>query len=195
MKEATIKRKTAETDITLTLNIYGKGLREISTGIGFFDHMLDLFAAHGRFNLAVNCSGDTHIDGHHTVEDIGVCLGEALRESLGEKRGITRFGSQILPMDEALIMAAVDLSGRAHLSLEADIPAQAVGEFDAELLEEFLLAFVRSAGITLHIRQLAGKNSHHIIEGIFKALGRALAIAAAPDPRLGGEIPSTKGIL
>jgi len=194
IKEVTITRKTNETDISLTFNLYGKGRREVSTGIGFFDHMLELFASHGRFDLAVSCKGDVHVDGHHTVEDVGICLGQAFAGALGEKRGVTRYGSVILPMDEALILAAADLSGRAHLSLEADVPAEA-GGFGRELLEEFLTAFVRAAGITLHVNVLAGKNSHHIIEAIFKGLGRALQSAAAPDPGIGDEIPSTKGVL
>jgi imidazoleglycerol-phosphate dehydratase len=194
MKETTINRGTTETEISLTLNLYGKGEHSVSTGVGFFDHMLELFAAHGRFNLAVNCKGDIHVDNHHTVEDIGICLGRAISEALGEKRGITRYGSVILPMDEALVLVSLDLSGRAHLSLMADIPNQP-GGFGGELLEEFLIALCRSAGMTLHVHLLSGKNAHHIIEAVLKGLGRALAQAVSPDPRLGGGIMSTKGVL
>ena len=195
MRASEIKRKSAETDVTLTLNLDGTGKAVADTGCGFLDHMLTLFASHGRFDLAVSCKGDLQVDGHHTVEDVGICLGRAFREALGEKRGILRYGSLALPMDESLILAAVDLSGRAYLSYELNIPAAKVGSFDTELGEEFFLAFVREAGLTLHIRQLAGKNSHHLLEGAFKAVARALRQAVAIDPTMAGEIPSTKGAL
>ncbi len=193
MRTANITRKTAETDISLSLNLDGQGKSTVDSGCGFLDHMLTLFAAHGGFDLTLTCKGDTLVDDHHTVEDIGICLGDAFAEALGDKRGITRYGSMILPMDEALILSAVDLSGRSYLGYEADIPAAKVGTFDTELCEEFLLAFVRHAACTLHVRQLAGKNSHHIIEGIFKATARALRAAVSTD---GGQtVPSTKGVL
>ena len=188
-------RRTAETDITLSLTIEGTGKSDIATGCGFLDHMLTLFARHGRFDLAVTCQGDTHIDDHHTVEDIAICLGDAFAEALGDKRGITRYASTLLPMDEALILTAVDISGRGMLCCELDIPTEKVGAFDTQLTEEFLLALTRRADITLHVRQLAGKNSHHIIEGLFKSLSRTLSAAAAMDSRAAGEIPSTKGVL
>lgn len=192
---AEIKRKTAETDINLSLCLDGSGAQEIDTGVGFLDHMLVLFARHGRFDLRVKCVGDTHVDFHHTVEDVAICLGLALSEALGDCRGITRYGSMLLPMDEALILAAVDLSGRSHLEYGLQIPAEKVGDFDTELTEEFLLALVRTGKMTLHVQQLAGRNSHHIIEGCFKALGRALKKAVAIDADFAGEIPSTKGVL
>ena len=195
MRTSTIQRKSQETDICVTLTLDGKGTSSVDTGCGFLDHMLTLFASHGRFDLALSCKGDLHVDAHHTAEDIGICLGSALREALGEKRGITRYGSFILPMDEALILCALDISGRAYLAFDAEMPAAKVGEFDTELTEEFFLALTRSAGITLHIRELAGKNTHHIIEGIFKAFARALKIAVAIDETLDGEVPSTKGVL
>lgn len=195
MRTSEIKRKSAETDITLSLNLDGTGKSEINTGCGFLDHMLTLFASHGRFDLSVSCVGDVQVDDHHTVEDVGICLGRAFREALSDKRGITRYGSLALPMDESLILAAVDLSGRAYLGYEMEIPAAKVGSFDTELGEEFFFAFVREAGATLHVRQLAGKNSHHLLEGAFKAVARALRAAVAIDPSLGGEIPSTKGAL
>lgn len=195
MRYAEIKRTTAETDITLTLNLDGTGKNNISTGVGFLDHMLTLFAAHGRFDLTVACRGDTFVDDHHTVEDIGIALGEVFCRAIGDKRGICRYGSVLLPMDEALILAAVDISGRDCLRLTASIPSQKIGTFDTELVEEFFLAFTRKAGVALHIRQLDGTNSHHIVEGMFKAFGRALRAAAAIDESLGGEIPSTKGVL
>ena len=175
MRVAEIKRKTAETDISLTLCLDGKGHASTNTGCGFLDHMLTLFARHGRFDLDVVCKGDIEVDAHHTVEDIGICLGTAFANALGDKKGICRYGSMILPMAESLILAAVDLSGRAYLGYEMQIPAERVGDFDTELAEEFLLGFTRNFPITLHIRQLAGKNSHHIIEGVFKALGRILS--------------------
>ena len=195
MRTARIRRQTAETDITLSLTIEGTGKSDIATGCGFLDHMLTLFARHGRFDLAVTCQGDTHIDDHHTVEDIAICLGDAFAEALGDKRGITRYASTLLPMDEALILTAVDISGRGMLCCELDIPTEKVGAFDTQLTEEFLLALTRRADITLHVRQLAGKNSHHIIEGLFKSLSRTLSAAAAMDSRAAGEIPSTKGVL
>ena len=195
MRTARIRRRTAETDITLSLTIEGTGKSDIATGCGFLDHMLTLFARHGRFDLAVTCQGDTHIDDHHTVEDIAICLGDAFAEALGDKRGITRYASTLLPMDEALILTAVDISGRGMLCCDIDIPTEKVGAFDTQLTEEFLLALTRRADITLHVRQLAGRNSHHIIEGLFKSLARTLSAAAAIDSRAAGEIPSTKGVL
>ena len=195
MRTARIRRQTAETDITLSLALEGTGKSDIATGCGFLDHMLTLFARHGRFDLAVTCQGDTYIDDHHTVEDIAICLGDAFAEALGDKRGITRYASTLLPMDEALILTAVDISGRGMLCCELDIPTEKVGAFDTQLTEEFLLALTRRADITLHVRQLAGRNSHHIIEGLFKSLARTLSAAAAIDSRAAGEIPSTKGVL
>ena len=192
MRSATISRKTAETDIELRLCLDGSGESDVSTGVGFLDHMLTLFAKHGRFDLTLSCVGDTQVDDHHSVEDIGICLGQAVREALGDKRGIARYGDITLPMDEALILCAADLSGRSVLCLDLDLPAAKVGTFDTELVEEFLLAFVRTSGVTLHIRQLAGRNTHHIIEGVFKALGRTLRKAVAVS---GDAIPSTKGVL
>ena len=193
MREAKIERTTRETDISLTLNLDGEGRCEINTGCGFLDHMLELFAKHARYDLSVRCVGDTHVDYHHTTEDIGIALGEAFDKALGNKAGICRYGDILLPMDEALIMCALDISGRAYLNFSCDMPSPKVGDFDSELCEEFMLGFTRNAKLTLHIRRICGKNTHHIIEGIFKALGRTLAKATAIDPRLGGEIPSTKG--
>ncbi len=193
MRKSEIKRKTNETDIQLGLCLEGIGKAEIDTGCGFFDHMLTLFARHGSFDLSVKCAGDTRVDYHHSVEDIGICLGMAFAQALGEMRGIARYGSVTLPMDEALILAAVDISGRGLLVCDLNIPTEKVGEFDTQLTEEFFLSFARKANITLHIRQLSGANSHHIIEGAFKALARALRAAAALDGS--GEIPSTKGVL
>lgn len=195
MRKAEIARKTNETDIKLTLELDGTGKSEISTGCGFLDHMLTLFARHGRFDMSVSCKGDRYVDFHHTVEDIGIALGDAFRKALGDMRGIVRYGSMILPMDEALIMTAVDISGRPHLSYGLEIPAQKVGEFDTELTEEFFLGFVRHAGVTLHIKQLAGTNSHHIIEGAFKSAARSLAAAVKIEEAYKNEIPSTKGVL
>lgn len=195
MRTAEIKRTTAETDIALKLNLDGTGKSEIDTGCGFLNHMLTLIARHGRFDLSVTCNGDTDVDDHHTVEDIGIVLGQAFAESLGDKRGIVRYGSLMLPMDETLIVAAVDLSGRAYLGYALDIPTEKVGTFDCELVKEFWLAFVRASACTLHIRQMAGENSHHIIEGTFKAVGRALRQAVAVDAAFADEIPSTKGVL
>ncbi len=193
MRTCKMTRKTAETDICLELNLDGAGKSSIDTGVGFLNHMLTLFAAHGKFDLTVVCRGDTEVDDHHSVEDIGICLGTAFREALGDKRGITRYGSFLLPMDEALILCAVDLSGRSCLCDELEIPTEKIGTFDTELVEEFLLGFVRSCPMSLHLRQLAGKNAHHIVEGAFKGLGRALKQAVALDGS--GEIPSTKGVL
>ena len=195
MREAEIIRRTAETDIRLKLKLDGTGASEIDTGCGFMDHMLTLFARHGRFDLQVKCVGDTHVDDHHSVEDIGICLGQAFAQALGDMGGICRYGSTVLPMDEALLLTAVDISGRAHLSFDADTPSQKIGAFDTELVKEFWLGFVRKANVTLHIRKLAGENSHHIVEGMFKSAARTLRAACAVDPSLNGEIPSTKGVL
>ena len=195
MRTATLTRKTAETYITLSLSLDGMGNSELATGVGFLDHMLTLFSRHGSFDLTLSCKGDLMVDGHHTVEDVGICLGAAFREALGDKRGITRYGSFLLPMDEALVLTALDISGRAHLSYGLTLPTQKVGTFDTELVEEFLLGFCRSMGLTLHVRQLAGTNSHHIIEAAFKGLGRALKQAVAIDAAHADEVPSTKGIL
>lgn len=190
-----IERKTAETDIFLALSLDGMGRSAIDTGCGFLDHMLTLFAKHGRFDLTVKCVGDTQVDYHHTAEDIGICLGDAFAACLGEMRGITRYGNMLLPMDEALILSAVDISGRGKLCFELPTPTEKVGDFDTELVEEFFEAFVRRANITLHIRKLAGENSHHIIEGAFKSVARSLRAAVKLDPDAMGEIPSTKGLL
>lgn len=195
MRTAEINRKTNETDIQLKLDLDGTGKSEILTGCGFLDHMLTLFACHGGFDLCISCKGDTFVDYHHTVEDIGIALGDAFVSALGDRRGITRYGSFLLPMDEALIMTAVDLSGRAHLSYALEIPSYKVGDFDTELCEEFFLGFVRHAAVTLHIKQLAGTNSHHIIEGAFKSVARSLSAAVKIDPARKNEIPSTKGVL
>lgn len=195
MRTFELTRKTAETDITLSLNLDGTGKSDVKSGCGFLDHMLTLFAKHGSFDLFVRCQGDTEVDDHHTVEDIGIALGTAFATALGDKRGICRYGSMILPMDEALILSAVDLSGRAHLSFDADIPAKKVGTFDTELTEEFWLAFTRQTACTLHVRQLAGSNSHHVIEGIFKSVARSLRAAVAIDSAHKDEIPSSKGVL
>lgn len=212
MRTATIKRKTNETDITLTLNLDGEGKSEINSGNGFMDHMLTLFAKHGRFDLKLLCNGDTNVDFHHSAEDIGICLGQAFKEALGYMKGITRYGDIILPMDETLILCtadvlkddikdenvilcATDISGRSYLGLDLPLPSTRVGDFDTELVEEFLIAFVNNARITLHIKELAGKNTHHIIEGTFKALGRTLAKAVKINEEYKNEIPSTKGVL
>lgn len=195
MRVSQIDRKTAETDIHLRLDLDGAGQSQVDTGIGFLDHMLTLFARHGRFDLEVACKGDTWVDDHHSAEDIGICLGSAFAQALGECRGITRYGHIILPMDEALILCAVDISGRSYLGYGLSIPTEKVGTFDTELVREFLLAFVRTARLTLHVRQLDGDNSHHIIEGTFKALARALSAAVAVDERSAGQVPSTKGVL
>lgn len=195
MRTAQINRKTAETDIRLTLNLDGTGVSHVDTGCGFLNHMLTLFAKHGRFDLDVTCHGDIDVDDHHTVEDIGIALGDAFAAALGDKRGIIRYGNITLPMDEALILAAVDISGRPCLCYGLEIPIQKVGTFDTELTEEFYQGLVRRSGLTLHIRQLAGTNSHHIIEGTFKAVARVLRAAVAIDPACADEIPSTKGVL
>ena len=195
MRQANIVRKTAETDIVLNLVLDGSGKSKVDTGCGFLDHMLTLFAKHGRFYLDVTCKGDTYVDDHHTVEDVGIVLGQAFNTALADKKGIVRYGSQILPMDESLILTAVDLSGRGCLGYDLQIPTEKVGSFDTELVEEFWLAFVRCAECALHIRKLAGTNSHHIIEGAFKSAGRSLRQAVAIDAAFADEIPSTKGVL
>ncbi|MBR1455682.1 MAG: imidazoleglycerol-phosphate dehydratase HisB [Oscillospiraceae bacterium] len=195
MRTAEIKRKTAETDIDLRLDLDGNGAAEINTGIGFLDHMLTLFARHGSFDLKVRCEGDTWVDDHHSTEDIGICLGKAFAQALGDKKGIVRYGDIALPMDEALILCAVDISGRGESYYALDIPTEKVGSFDTELCEEFFRAFARDAGVTLHLRQLAGKNAHHIIEGAFKAFGRSMAKAVAIDEKHADSVPSTKGML
>jgi len=195
MRKAELERRTAETAIRLSLDLDGEGKSEVDTGCGFLDHMLTLFARHGRFDLKVSCKRDTCVDNHHMVEDIGICLGDAFARALGDKRGIVRYGSCTLPMDEALILTAVDISGRGMLCCALDIPTQKVGTFDTELTKEFLIAFARRSDITVHVRQLAGENSHHIIEGAFKSLARSLRTAVSIDGRFSGEIPSTKGVL
>lgn len=195
MRIAEISRKTNETDIKLKLSLDGKGESKIDSGCGFLDHMLTLLARHARFDLEVYCKGDTEVDYHHTVEDIGIALGDALNNALGDKKGITRYGSFILPMDESLILSAVDISGRSFLAFNLEIPSYRVGDFDTELTEEFFQAFVRHADITLHIKQLEGTNSHHIIEGAFKSVARSLKAAVAIDKEYKDEIPSTKGVL
>lgn len=195
MRTSELIRRTSETQIELSLNIDGTGTYQIDTGCGFLNHMLELFARHGRFDLALRCQGDTRVDDHHTVEDVGIALGSAFAQALGDKRGISRYGSFLLPMDEALVLCALDLSGRACLVYEAAIPAQKVGSFDTELTEEFFQGLCRTMGLTLHLRQLAGRNSHHIIEAMFKALGRALKQACALDPEGLDQVPSTKGVL
>lgn len=195
MRAAEIKRTTKETDIYLKLSLDGVGESNIDTGCGFLDHMLTLFSKHAHFDLEVNCKGDVNVDYHHTVEDVAICLGKALNEALGDKKGIARYADKTIPMDEALILVAIDVSGRDHLGYALDIPSYRVGDFDTELCEEFMKAFVREARITLHVRQLAGTNSHHIIEGAFKALGRALSAAVSVDEKFADELPSTKGII
>ena len=193
MRTAEITRNTAETNISLKVNLDGTGKTEVSTGVGFLNHMLTLFAAHGKFDLEVRCVGDTDVDNHHSVEDVGICLGQAFRQALGDKRGITRYGSFLLPMDEALILVAVDISGRSSLNDALEIPTEKIGSFDTELVEEFFLGFTRSCPMSLHLRKLAGTNSHHIVEGAFKAFGRAMKAAVALDGT--DKIPSTKGVL
>ena len=195
MRTSEIKRKTAETDIVLSLNLDGEGKSIVDTGCGFMDHMLTLFASHGGFDLGVTCKGDTKVDYHHSVEDIGICLGKAFAEALGDCRGIYRYGSKIIPMDEALILCAVDFSGRDCLVNRLEIPAEKVGDFDTELVDEFFVAFARNAKLSLHFQQLEGRNSHHIIEGAFKAFARAVGEAVSIDPKKADKIPSTKGIL
>ena len=195
MRQAEVSRKTGETDIRIRLEVDGTGKSVIDTGVGFLDHMLTLFARHGRFDLEVSCKGDTYVDDHHSVEDIGIALGKAFEQALGDKKGIVRYGSMILPMDESLILSAVDLSGRGLLVYDLKIPAEKVGTFDTELTEEFFRALAHNAYATLHIKQQAGGNSHHIIEGAFKSVARSLRTAVAIDPACADEIPSTKGVL
>ena len=195
MRASEIKRKTGETDITLKLDLDGVGNSKINTGCGFLDHMLTLFAKHSHFDLTVDCKGDTYVDYHHTVEDVGICLGMAFLEALGDKKGIVRFADKTVPMDEALVLVAIDISGRGYLGYSLDVPSYRVGDFDTELCEEFMQAFVREAKITMHVRKLAGENSHHIIEGAFKAMARALSAAAKIDPDFASEVPSTKGVI
>ena len=194
-RTARIARTTKETDIELSVDLDGTGTTDIETGIGFFDHMLTAFGRHGLFDLSVRAEGDLEVDGHHTVEDVGIVAGQAFTRALGDKRGIRRFGSIALPMDEALILAAVDISGRGQLFWEADVPAVMVGSFDATLAKEFFIAFAANAGVTLHIRELAGENTHHVIEGMFKAVARAMRQAVEADPRMGDALPTTKGAL
>ena len=195
MRSATINRATAETKIALTMNLDGTGVTNCATGCGFLDHMLTLFAKHGRFDLDVTCEGDTWVDYHHTVEDIGICLGKAFCEALGDKKGIVRYGDTTLAMDESLILTAIDISGLGGCYYALNIPTQKVGDFDTELCQEFFIALARDAGITMHLRQLAGCNSHHIIEGTFKSIARSLKKAVAIDKAFANEIPSTKGLL
>ena len=195
MRKSEIQRRTAETDIELALSLDGSGKADIDTGCGFFNHMLTLFASHGKFDLTVKCVGDTAVDYHHSIEDIGICLGQAFSEAIGNCKGIKRYGNMILPMDESLILCAIDVSGRSYLNCDLDICAEKIGDFDTELVEEFFLAFIRKANITLHIKKLYGKNAHHIVEGTFKAFARALAEAVAIDESAKDEIPSTKGVL
>lgn len=195
MRKSQITRKTNETDIRLSLNIDGSGSYQINTGCGFFDHMMELFTRHGRFDLSIECRGDSHVDDHHTVEDIGISLGRAFKEALGDKKGIFRYGNMLLPMDETLILCGLDISGRAYLNFDVEIPTQKVGTFDTELVKEFMTAFSREMGLTLHFKMMAGENSHHIIEGVFKGFARALAQAVSIDPEYADEIPSTKGVL
>ena len=194
MRTSDIKRKTAETDVSLTLNLDGRGISTVNTGCGFLDHMLTLFSRHAHYDLTVSCVGDVQVDYHHTVEDVAICLGKAFLEAIGDKRGITRYGDINLPMDESLVLCAVDISGREYLAYSLDVPSPRVGDFDTELAEEFMRAFTREAKITLHIHKIAGTNSHHIIEAAFKALSRALSAATSPSP-FADEIPSTKGSL
>ena len=194
-RTASVTRKTAETDINLTLCLDGTGKADVDSGVPFLDHMLTLFCSHGRFDLTLRCKGDTAVDDHHSVEDIGIALGDAIRQALGDKRGVLRYGSVILPMDESLILCSLDLSGRAHLTYKLEIPAEKVGTFDTELGKEFFIALSRNAGITLHLHQLDGENSHHILEGAFKAFARALRAAVKIDPDTADEIPSSKGVL
>ena len=195
MRKSEIARKTAETDIRLSLELDGSGQNNIDTGCGFLDHMLTLFSVHGRFDLDIKCVGDVNVDYHHTVEDIGICLGDALRVALGDKAGVNRYGSALVPMDEALLLAAVDLSGRGHLNYGVNIPTEKIGDFDSELVEEFFTALAREAQITIHLKQMEGRNSHHIAEAAFKACARALRDAVRVDSSLAGAVPSSKGVL
>ena len=195
MRTASIQRDTRETQIKLSLNLDGAGKADIATGCGFLDHMLELFARHGDLDLTVTCRGDTQVDFHHSVEDVGICLGKAFQEALGDKRGLVRYGQSLLPMDEALVLCACDLSGRDHLGWAVDLPAAKVGDLDTELIREFWLGFVRNCPGSIHIRQLAGENTHHILEAVFKGMGRTLKEAVSLDPGHAGEIPSTKGLL
>lgn len=195
MRKSEIKRATAETDIELSLELDGKGVTNIDTGCGFLDHMLTLFASHGSFDLSVKCKGDVNVDYHHSAEDIGICLGDVFAKAVGDCKGIKRYGNMLLPMDEALVLCAVDISGRAYLEYGLQIPTEKVGDFDTELVEEFFAAFTRRAGVTLHFVQMNGRNSHHIIEAAFKAFARALSAAVAIDEKKADVIPSTKGML
>lgn len=195
MRTSTLQRTTRETQIQLTLELDGTGAADIASGCGFLDHMLELFARHGDFDLTVQCQGDTQVDYHHSVEDIGICLGRAFTEALGDKRGIQRYGQFLLPMDETLVLCACDLSGRDYLGWCVDLPSPKVGDFDTELAKEFWLAFVRNCPASIHIRQMAGENTHHILEAVFKGMGRTLKMAAAPDAKHPNDIPSTKGTL
>lgn len=195
MRSARIERETKETQISLELNLDGTGRGEIDSGCGFLNHMLELFARHGDFDLKLRCRGDLDVDAHHTVEDIGICLGQAFTEALGDKRGICRYGQFLLPMDETLVLCACDLSGRDYLGWAVELPARKVGDFDTELAKEFWLAFVRNCPASVHLRQLAGENTHHILEAVFKGMGRTLKMAVAMDPKHSDEIPSTKGVL
>ena len=195
MRKSEIKRKTAETNIELSINLDGQGASNIDTGCGFLDHMLTLFASHGGFDLEVKCNGDINVDYHHSVEDVGICLGQAFKEAIGDCKGIKRYGNMILPMDEALVLCALDVSGRAYLAYGLQIPNEKIGDFDSELVEEFFLGFTRNAGVTLHLKQLDGRNSHHIAEGAFKAFARALGEAVSIDEKRADKVPSTKGVL
>lgn len=195
MREATIKRETKETKINLTINLDGKGMSNINTGCGFFDHMLELFARHSRFDLNVVCDGDINVDYHHTVEDVGIVLGQAIKKALGDMKGIVRYGTTILPMDESLILTAIDISGRSYLKFDLPTRVNKIGDFPVELVEEFFLAFVRHAGLTLHVVKMAGTNAHHIVEGAFKSFARSLKSAVVIDKEFANEIPSTKGVL
>lgn len=195
MRRGKIERATAETQIKLMLELDGEGKYDVDTGCGFLNHMLELFTRHGRFDLAIRCQGDTHVDYHHTVEDVGIALGRAFTQAMGDKRGIRRYGDIVLPMDETLMICAVDISGRDYLGFDIQIPTEKVGDLDTELVKEFFLGFVRNAGMTLHFKQLAGENTHHIIEGMFKAFGRAMGQAVAIDEQFKNQIPSTKGVI
>ena len=195
MREAQLSRKTKETDVQVHINLDGSGKYDNQTGVGFLDHMLDALAKQGKFDLEIRCSGDLQVDAHHTVEDVGIVLGQAFAKALGDGGGIQRYGFMALPMDEAVVLTSIDISGRSYLNYDVQIPAAKVGDFDTELVKEFFWGFTRQAGVTLHIKQLAGENSHHILECVFKSVGRALAQACAIDPALNGAIPSTKGVL